>query len=320
VEPFAAILANSIGGDRSTFGGGVLGVRPPSRDLKSRAKVALERTIPIGLLWYVFWPLSAIRAANSMREASAAYPGQLPTAEDSAAKRTGFLRRWQYQFELRHREVPLWYTNRMGDPRWRKRFAVDGFDGLIDLARRGPVIVASLHTISCVLLPSWIRGHGITVASVVASEGWLSSQQAARGVLAQPTGERTLFTLGETRPLIRFLESGHCVVLVSDHGVGRTITVPWRNMAVELSTGAFRLGQATGAKVVPVTLTRRGRWKYRVHVGAPVPDSMLESADWPGAAAHTLNELMPAVEAAPREADSTLVLAVRPSHAQSATT
>ena len=191
---------------------------------------------------------------------------------------------------------------------------MDGFEGLIDLARRGPVIVASLHTISCVLLPSWIRGHGITVATVVASEGWLSSQQASRAMLKQPGGRRTLFTLGETRPLIRFLEDGHSVVLVSDHGVGRTITVPWRNMAVELSTGAFRLGQSTGAKVVPVTLTSRGHWKYRVHVGSPVPASMLESGDWRGAAAHTLNELMPAVEAAPWEADSTLVLAVRPTH------
>lgn len=292
--------------------------RPLSGELKSRAKIALERTIPIGLLWYVFWPLSAMRAANSMRDGSPAYLGPLPTATDAAAEPQGLRRRWRYQFELRHREVPLWYANRLGEPHWRERFAVDGFEGLIDLARRGPVIVASLHTISCVLLPSWIRAHGIAVASVVASEGWQSSQQASRAALNQPGGRRTLFAIGETRPLIRFLEAGHSVVLISDHGVGRTITVPWRNMAVQLSTGAFRLGHSTGAKVVPVTLTSRGHWKYRVHVGSPVPASMLESGDWRAAAAHTIDELMPAVEAVPWEADRTLVLAVGPSGERSA--
>jgi hypothetical protein len=291
---------------------------PPSGELKSRAKLALERTIPIGLLWYVFWPLSAMRAVKSMRDASgAAYLGPLPTAEESTPKTPGVLRRWRYLFELRHREVPLWYTDLLGEPRWRERFDSDGFEGLIDLARRGPVIVASLHTISCLLLPSWIRGHGITVASVVASEGWLSSQQAARSVLNQPGGQPVLFTLGETRPLLRFLEAGYSVVLVSDHSVGRTVTVPWRHMEVELSIGAFRLGRATGATVVPVALTSRGHWKYRVHVGSPVPASMLASGDWRSAAVHTFNELMPAVEAAPWEADSTLVLAVRPSSERS---
>src|SRR5690242_10286001 len=122
-----------------------MGIRRPPAELKVRVKVALERTVPLGLLWYAYWPLSAIRAATSMRGASPAYLGPLRTDGTPSRKRIGLLGQWRYQFELRHREVPLWYTDRLGEPRWRNRFAVDGFDGLIDLARRGPVIVASLH-------------------------------------------------------------------------------------------------------------------------------------------------------------------------------
>src|SRR5205814_3663692 len=106
------------------------------------------------------------------------------------------------------------------------------------------------------------------------------------------------------------LEPGKCLMLPADHLLGRGAPGEWAGGRLNMSVGGFRIARHTGAAVIPVVVTDDGRWRFRVHVGEPVPDVLIESGDDQAAASHVARELMPIAARKPFEAMPTLVRAV----------
>jgi lauroyl/myristoyl acyltransferase len=206
----------------------------------------------------------------------------------------------------------LSWPDHLREPRWRRRFSVTGFQGLRELADRGPVILFSLHTVPAYVLPPWVRTLGIQAASVAVDPGWFEEDILRRSALSQPGSARTTFAIGEARALVRHLQAGHCLILFADHPAGHTVDVDWRGSSLRLSTGGFRLAAQTGATVVPVAITTSGRWRYRVHVGQPLPEDVVRAGDQLPAARLVVNELMTALAETPQQADLTLIDSLRP--------
>lgn len=276
------------------------------------ANRAVERVLPPALLWFFFWPLSAFRAfrrTGYKDRRMVRWIGLEPFLE---RKPVSAFARWRFRFEFDHRRIPLSFPDRLREPRWRSRFTVEGFDGLQKLARERPVVVITLHTLSCHVLPAWMRSLGIQVGAVSAGQGWQQPDVVRRAQLGQPGTARPSFTGGESRALLRHLNAGHSLILYSDYAVGHTVTVPWHGTDITLDAGGFRLAALTGAAVVPVLITSAGRWRWRVRVGMPLPDDAVHARDHARAVQYVIDELMPVVATVPQQADNALIDAVKP--------
>jgi len=227
---------------------------------------------------------------------------KLPRDPAQPARR--FLVRWRYQASFHQRWLGLLWHERWLEPPWRERITVTGSERLTQAATR-PVVIVTVHTGAMVLLTTWLRTTGLRVGAVMLDqERWERDRP-----LHDP--RNPVFRVGDTRAMVRFLEPNACLMLPSDHPLGRFADGTWGDGDLRLSIGAFRLANLSGAVVVPVAIVDAGRWRYRVHVGAPVPQNLIDSEDFEAAATHVAREIMPIAAKRPSEAMGTLVEAVR---------
>jgi len=278
-----------------------------ARQLTARAFRAtcrgLVRFVPPDVLYFLLLPYSLIRGfAPAVRITE--YPvTKLP--RDPAQPAPRFLVRWRYQARFHQRWLALLWHERWLEPPWRERISVTGSD-LLEVGQKSPLVIVTVHTGGMVLLTTWLRTTGLRVGAVMLDqERWERDRP-----LHDP--RNPVFRVGDTRAMVRFLEPNSCLMLPADHSLGRFADGAWGDDAVlRLSIGAFRLAGLSGAVVVPVTIVDSGRWRYRVQLGAPVPQDLIDDEDFEAAATHVAREIMPIAAKRPFEAMGTLVEAVR---------
>jgi lauroyl/myristoyl acyltransferase len=272
---------------------------------------SLERAVPPGLLWYLVSPLPA---AQALRD-SLAYPGlpprRLPPA--LADRRPSFRDRWRYQLGIHSAYMLLLWPDRMTEPRWSRRFSDDGGERLDALLVQGPVVLVTIHTRGLIALSGWLQRRGIAVGNVVLGDDWYTQPAKIRkGALVRQVEGSAAFRPGAARAMLRFLTPGRALVLPADHPLGHQVDGLWQHGRLRLSTGGLRLARQGGAAVVPVVIVDDGRWRFRVHVGQPVPDGAIRGGDQQAAADHIASDLMPLVASRPELALLTLVEALSP--------
>src|SRR5437588_8064922 len=131
----------------------------------------LARHVPPGVLWYLVWPLPAAQALRDSLAYPRLPPRRLPPA--LADRRPSFRDRWRYQLGIHPAWVLLLWPDRMTEPRWSRRFNVDGGARLDALLAQGPVVLMTIHTRGLVALSGWLERRGLAVGSVVLGDEWV---------------------------------------------------------------------------------------------------------------------------------------------------
>lgn len=225
-----------------------------------RASRSLEGVLPLGALWLLMWPVSALVAARHMRVKRERVPSSsLPAA---SVREPSAWARWRYLTKFQEHWWLLGWLDRLTETRWQRRLTVQGVEHLRAAIRDRPVVVVTLHTTSMVTLAAWIRSLGIVTAAAPADQSWFSSAARRRKVeLAESLGA-AVFRTGSARDVLGYLVPGRCIVLTLDHESRRAVFVEAPGASLRVATDAFRLARAAGAAVVPALITRTGPWRY----------------------------------------------------------
>ncbi len=269
----------------------------------------LESVLPLGLLWWLLLPLSALLAARHMRRSRVELPVRsLPRQTSDPAPSDQ--ETWRYLTAFQTHWWLIGWLDRLSEPRWQRRVEWRGAEHLHRVLAERPVIVVTLHTTSVVALAPLIRALGITTAAAPADQSWFRSSSRLRKVaLAEEMGA-AVFRRGSSREIIDYLQPGRLIVFAVDHVEARAIDVVTGHATVKVSTGPFRLARATGAALVPILITSSGPWRYRVDVMPPVPQAHVASGDVAHSAAYVVGQLLPLAAGVPGQAMQTLVDAV----------
>lgn len=289
------------------------------RRLKNMAGLAffmgcrgLAAIVPPAALYFVLLPYSALRGLRpAMRETHLPASRLPPPADD----RPGFMRRWRFQAAIHQRWMPLLWSDRWDQPRWARRFTVNDRSEIERLKATRPIVVVTIHTGAFLVLGGWLMHQGLGIGSIVMGQrAWdrRVRAQARTASIWSRFGDSAAFRPGDTRALLRYLQQGRCLILAPDHMHGHGVEGEWPGGRLRMASGAYRVARLTGAAVLPVVVTDAGRWRFSIHIGAPVPDELIAAEDELAAASHVARELMPIVAARPDQAAITLVGATVP--------
>ena len=281
-----------------------------TKDALYRLTRALERFLPLTLLWLLLLPLSAAIAMRMARGGLDRVPASaLPLQADH--RPPSYWRRIRYFTRLHTHWWLLGLLDRLSEPRWQRRFMVNGLHELTAAVALKPVVVVSVHTTALVVLSAWVNSVGIRTAAAPADRTWFSNPARLRRVaLAEQIGA-TVFRRGSVRDVLAFMRPGRAIILSVDHPSGRTIDVPWSGGSIRMSTAAFRLARSVGADVVPVAIQEAGPWRYAVTVFPAVPAELVEAPDHRAAGRVVADQLLPVATSMPALAMPTLVEALR---------
>ena len=275
----------------------------------------LARIAPPTVLYALLLPYSVLRGIRPALADKSLPASSLPVPVDGP--RPGFLARWRFQSKIHERWLPLLWMDRWDRPPWSGRMVVETGPDVGAISRERPIIVVTLHTGAHIAIGAWLGQMGLGVGSVIADIRLWKQTQAWR--VRMRTDKRwrgfensEAFLRGDTRSMVRYLVPGNCLLLQADHHRGRVIEGDWGNGRLQMSSGAFRIARLAGAAVIPVVVMDDGRWRFRVHVGSPVPQHLIDTGDDGAAATHVARELMPIVAKHPTEAMVTLVRSTLP--------
>lgn len=268
----------------------------------------LERWVPLDIVWLLVWPLSAVLAARHVHVVRHVPVTALPAPE---ARRPTRVQRWRYLIGFQQHWWLIGWLDRLSEPRWRRRVAVEGLQELTQILRDRPVVLVTVHTAPVVALAPLMRAMGIPTAALPADPSWFSSPARRRKIaLAEQIGDAAVFGAGSMRALIDYLTPGKLVVIAADHRGGQLVDVRWSGGNAHFSTTAFRVARRARAAVVPVMITTTGRWRYLIRVLPCVPDELVATADHAAAAAVVADRLLPLAAAVPEQATDNLVAAI----------
>ncbi|MEA2621269.1 MAG: hypothetical protein QOH61_179 [Chloroflexota bacterium] len=295
------------------------GARQAARRFTLVANRIVERLLPPDVLWFLYWPIAAMRG---VKEARSATDLRIPVSHlppSPTDPPPSFRARWRFYFDLNSGRPLHSWGDRLGSPRWRKRYVVDGFDGFVALAKERGIISIGFHTVATRNGPAWMRTLGVQAASVALDPEWFSPHMLARTRLGQPGAAVTALPTGMPRELLRYLGPGSTLGIGADHPLGRTVTVPWGGGSMRVAVGSFRLAAMSGVAVVPIIFMSTRRWRFQIHVGSPVPDALIQAGDFTAAAQHVVDELLPYAASSPHQAGPTFVYAMLGEPARTAT-
>ena len=272
---------------------------------------ALARVLPPGLLYVVLMPYPMLRGIRPALEVRHLPASEIPAP---APDRTpSYFARWRFHMKIHQRWLPLLWTDRWDRSPWKQRLVAEGAENFDKIAAEQPIVVLTLHTGGIVALGGWIMQRGIGIGSVVIDQrAWPAIRSGDISKRWGKFGDSAAFLPGDTRAMIRYLKPGRCLFLPADHPLGRSVEGTWDGGRLVLSRGAFRIARLTGATVIPIVVMDDGRWRFRIHVGQPVPQAFIDSGDETAAASHVARELMPIAARRPKEAMVTLVAATLP--------
>ena len=275
----------------------------------------LARVLPPDVLYFVLMPYPMFRGIRPALEVRNVPASEIPAPE--ADRTPGYFSRWRFQMKIHQRWLPLLWSDRWDRGAWKSRIVAEGAEIFDQAVEQKPVVVVTLHTGGLVALGGWIMQRRIGIGSVVIDQKlWPAIRSGEIDKRWQKYRERfsgsAAFLPGDARAMIRYLKPGRCLFLPADHQIGRTVEGSWDSGRLVLSRGAFSIARHAGATVIPILVTDDGRWRYRIHVGQPVPQELIDRGDETAAASHVARELMPIAASRPNEAMVTLVAAALP--------
>jgi hypothetical protein len=279
-------------------------VRPMSRAKRAAHSVFIEacrilaRFVPPLMLHALLVPYELTRGFWAALGQRVLPLRHLPTRPDDQPP--GFLTRWRYQSRNYERWLATLWPELWNRPPWSSRFTVDNPEIIERLLADRPVVLATIHTGWQFASATWLLNRGVEIGSVVIRADQWEHAVALRdsAYWARYKGSH-IFLRGDTRAMVRFLTPGRCFMVQVDYGQGRLVGIEWGGSQWQMSRGAFRLARLANAAVVPIVALDDGLWRYRVHVGAPVPDGLISVGDDEASAAHVFRELMPLIAQSP---------------------
>ncbi len=269
-----------------------------------RCMRSLERSLPVGALWTVWWPVAAIRAAWELLAGARAVRqfDRMPESLRPHAGRFGCAARlWRERTNMILAQLLYLWPDRLSGGRWKDRCRCGGLDQVEQNHALGrPIILATLHFGPTVLLGHWLRARGMPAA------GLRDNLSAARplywryvdGLSAVPgrSDGRSVFDRTELRSVHEHLRAGRILVITAEGRHHRHIRVQREGLAFDMASGLFRLAAATGAIVIPCLIAAGPRMSVTMHLGEPVPGELVTNADLHHAGCdHLLSELLPVV-------------------------
>jgi lauroyl/myristoyl acyltransferase len=242
-----------------------------------------ERVLPLSLFSLLLWPLAAAWDLIQLRE-------RKPWVHWHRFPRSWRPRRWRYTLRhslgLYHSQLVYMWPDRLSSPRWLSRCRFEGDRKLLELSEddRG-VVLASVHFGPFEILPYWLRAYGIPATSVRADPPEaLQSLTNYQYSLSPPADVPVFIFASDLTPFPRFshirkiLGPGRRLLVMVDPNRGVMADVPFEDRLFHMATGAIRLAQMTGARLIPCMITEDSTWKFTIHVGAPVPQEWLGRA------------------------------------------
>lgn len=275
------------------------------REFIFRAARGTGLILPVPVLLALLYPLAFARALfETLTRRGRRTPIALPPGPVGAS----------FRVELRERTsawlstaVLLW-ADRFNRPPWNGRMDVHELDQLRALIATQPALLATLHFGGIFVMPTLLRAYGVPTAAVVGDKLWpVRWWRERRARLTQIDNLPAHLRSGDARAVMRYLQPGRCLLVALDYPIGEQVETPYAGTSLRLSTPSFRLARLAKATVVPVLVRVDGPWRFSVHVGAPVPDSVIAAEDDAAALAHVVSELLPIAAARPEQALPLLV-------------
>jgi len=79
-----------------------------------------------------------------------------------------------------------------------------------------------------------------------------------------------------------------------------------------MASGAIRLAMRNSAELIPGSIAEVGAWRFQIHLGPPVPASMLASGDPIPVGKHLLDAMLPVLRQHPEQCTERLVKQFKP--------
>jgi lauroyl/myristoyl acyltransferase len=278
---------------------------------------AVERFLPPGCLWVLFWPVAAIRAGWEITRGEARTGGfsRLPASlrlVPPGSTWRGQL--WRQRTQLHLTKLLVFWPDRLLEERWQRYCRCTGLEQW-ERIRTGsqPIILAGLHFGPGILLHYWLRAQGLAAAEL-AEAPWSSRplyrrclgrlSDAASGL----TGVPHLFDLGQLRQVHEFLRPQRVLVVHVDGSRGKEQRVRGEDFDFGLATGAIRLAARVKAAVVPCLCTADTPLGITIHFGDPVPGEWIaDERQQAAACSHLLRAFLPVVRATPGQCEKQLL-------------
>ena len=266
-----------------------------------------ERLLPPSVLSLVLWPFAAAWDLVQLRE-------RKPWAHWQRFPRSWRPKRWRFflrqSLGLYHSQLFYMWPDRLTNPRWLSRCRFEGERELIAPGEedRG-VVLASLHYGPFEILPYWLRAYGIPTTSVRADPPEALQSLTNYQYSLSPPADVPLFVFAsDLTPMPRFshlrkiLGPGRRLLVMVDPDRGLMADVLFEDRLFHMATGAIRLAQMTGAKLIPCLITEEFTWKFTIHFGTPVAQKWLgRSPDMQVIGSHLLQEFSKVVRRYPAQ-------------------
>jgi lauroyl/myristoyl acyltransferase len=255
-----------------------------------------ERVLPLKVFSLLLWPLAAAWDLLQVRE-------RRPWAHWHRFPKSWRPQRWRYilrhSLGLYHSQLFYMWPDRLTSPRWLNRCRFEGDRKLLELAEddRG-IVLASVHFGPFEILPYWLRAYGIPATSVRADPpAALQSLTNYQYSLSPPADIPVFIFASDLTPMPRFshirkiLGPGRRLLVMVDPNRGVMADSPFEDRLFHMATGAIRLAQMAGARLVPCMITEDSTWNFTIHVGTEVPQEWIgRSPDMQAIGNHLLGE------------------------------
>ena len=255
-----------------------------------------ERVLPLSLFSLFLWPLAAAWDLVQVRK-------RRPWAHWHRFPKSWRPKRWRYilrhSLGLYHSQLFYMWPDRLTNPRWLNRCRFAGDRKLLELAEgdRG-IVLASLHFGPFEILPYWLRAYGIPATSVRADPPEaLKSLTNYQYSLSPPADIPVFIFSSDLIPVPRFsrigkiLGPGRRLLVMVDPNRGVMTDIPLEDRLFHMATGAIRLAQMAGARLIPCLITEDSTWRFTIHIGTEVPPEWIgRSPDMHAIGTHLLRE------------------------------
>jgi lauroyl/myristoyl acyltransferase len=192
------------------------------------------------------------------------------------------------------------WPDRLTNPRWLKRCRFEGDRQLLESTEddRG-IVLASLHFGPFEILPYWLRAYGVPATSVRADPpAALQSLTTYQYSLSPPADVPLFIFASDLTPVPRFsrigkiLGPGRRLLVMVDPNRGVMADIPFQDRLFHMATGAIRLAQMAGSRVIPCLITEDSTWRFTIHIGTEVPQEWIakQSPDMQAIGNHLLRE------------------------------
>jgi len=257
---------------------------------------ALERVLPPALLSLVLWPFVAATVLCDLVKYRRYRRDWRPVPRSLLPEGPGLRLFQSERMQVHFSRLVTFWPDRLAQSRWQARCRYEGLEPLIRAREsRTPILLATLHFGPLPLLRYLLRARQLPVAGLSgqaqSERGW---RQRTPDALAALPKEPHVFPVNELKAARQFLQGGGCLLVAMDANRGKQVEVVTPHGVLGFGTGAIRLAQSTGARLVPCLIYQESPWRFVVHCGRPAELETAAGKSSPEAVAeHLVREFLP---------------------------